>query len=78
MRREPKIQFYSYNNKFNLQEVCIRYNWIMSYFNIFQLCGVMEKIEDNKEVILIDYFGNLEGWTKKIGEEFNFDEIGMN
>lgn len=68
MRSDPKIQYYSYNKDFHLQEVVVRYNFVMSYFSQFYLSGVFRKVqEENKNVILTDKYGNIEGWTKELG-----------
>ncbi len=78
MRSDPKIQFYAYNKNFHLQECCIRYNFVMSYFSSFELSGVARKIEEeNKHVILTNEDGVLEGWTEGLGQVFNFDEFEM-
>jgi hypothetical protein len=44
MRSDPKIQYYSYNKDFHLQEVVVRYNFVMSYFSQFYLSGVFRKV----------------------------------
>jgi PAS domain S-box-containing protein len=46
MRSDPKIQFFAYNKNFHLQECAIRYNFVMSYFETFQLSGVCRKVEE--------------------------------
>ena len=76
-KNKSHIQFYAYNSKFHLQEILVRYNWIMSNFNEFKMAGVFERVHNDSHVILTDEFGYLEGWTSKIGEEFNFDEISV-
>jgi hypothetical protein len=46
----------------------------MSYFSSFQLSGVMRKIEeDDKNIILLNNDGVLEGWTEQIANIFNFN-----
>lgn len=47
----------------------------MSRFDSFLLCGVLQHIPvcETEHILLTDYYGNLEGWTNLIGDEFNFD-----
>lgn len=46
----------------------------MSYFSSFQLSGVMRKIEeDDKNIIILNNDGVLEGWTEQIANIFNFN-----
>ena len=48
----------------------------MSYFESFQLSGVCRKVEEeNKNIILMNGDGVLEGWTEGLANVFNFDEF---
>ena len=77
-KKVPMLNFYAYNSGFHLQEVNVRYSWIMNDFNSFHMAGIVEKVESDANVILIDEYGNLEGWTSKIGaEELNLDAISI-
>lgn len=58
-KKKPYIQFYAYSKDFNLQEVHISYNFIMNYFEDFQLSGVMKRMDSDDKIILTDYYGNL-------------------
>lgn len=50
----------------------------MNDFSSFYMAGVIERVESEAHVILTDEYGNLEGWTKRIGgEEFNLDLISI-
>ncbi len=62
MRSDPKIQFFAYNKNFHLQKFVVRYNSVMSYFSSFRLSGVMRKIEEEyNNVILLNNDEFLEG-----------------
>jgi hypothetical protein len=50
----------------------------MSYFSSFELSGVMRKIEEeHNNVILLNDDGFLEERTEELGGLFNFDEFEM-
>ena len=47
----------------------------MNSFEDFQLSGVMQKIDKEEKIIITDYYGNLEGWSAKINEIINLNEL---
>ena len=49
----------------------------MNNFEGFELSGSFKKIDSDEEVILTDQYGNLEGWTSKIGDKLCLDELSL-
>jgi len=43
---------------------------------MFQLCGILRKAPSEGEVVLSDQFCNVQGWTRRIGHDLGFYELG--
>jgi hypothetical protein len=61
------VLFYINNNNYELQKVDVKYNFVMGSFNMFQMCGIINKVELDGDVIILNKIGNIQGFTKKIG-----------
>lgn len=38
----------------------------------------MRKLKTEDNLIMVDEFGNIEGWSAQVGETLNFDELSAN
>lgn len=53
-KKNSTLNFYAYNSEFHLQEVIVRYSWVMNDFSSFYMAGIVERIDSNAHVILTD------------------------
>lgn len=61
------VLFYINNHNYELQKIDVSYNFVMSSFNLFHMCGIIKKIDFEGDIVILNKYGNVEGFTKKIG-----------
>lgn len=61
------VDFYINTNKYELIPINVGYNLVMSSFNMFQMCGIIYKKIIDEDIIILNYCGNIQGFTSRIG-----------
>jgi hypothetical protein len=69
------VDFYINNSRYELQKINVGYNLVMSSFNMFQMCGIISRVEHEGDILILNSHGNLEGCTRQIGLEFGLIEV---
>lgn len=53
------VLFYMNNNNYELQKVDVGYNLVMSSFYSFLVCGIIKKVNQDGEAIILNSEGNI-------------------